>query len=187
MPKKKKTLLKLNRTLVPIQDQTLNKYRQLYLQYKNETNAKDVGEFISQLLEKIYPLISNKDLQSLSLAEILENLKSTGYYILPIQQENIKEYNIYDEKFIDAFLSNYTPKNLIDGIKTFLNLHTAGATVIPRKEGICEEIQVSFKFKPDQALEQILAEYIKKLITKLGYQIREFKDTDGNLKFLCCK
>ncbi|AWR97832.1 hypothetical protein DFR86_09940 [Acidianus sulfidivorans JP7] len=187
MAKKRKSLIKLNRTLLPIQDQTLEKYRKLYIQYKQQTNAKDIGDFISQILETIYPLISSKDLQSLNAAEIIENLKNSGYYIIPVQQDIVKKYNIFDEKFVDTFLSNYSPRNLIDGIKMFLNLHTSGATVIPKKEGICEEIQITFKFKPDKELEQILAQYIEKLITKLNYQIREYKDTDGNLKFLCCK
>lgn len=186
MPKNKK-LLNLNRTLVPINDETLAKYRQLYFQYRQDMNLKDVGDLISKILESIYPIIASKDIKSLDAIQILENLKNSGYYILPINQSKIMEYRIYDDKVVETFLLNYTPKNLVDGIKTFLNLHTAGAVVTPRKDGICDEIQISFKFKPDKNLEQILSEYVKALILKLGYRIQEYKDTDGNLKFLCCK
>lgn len=186
MPKKKK-LLQLNRTLVPIDDNTLAKYRQLYLQHKQEINAKDVGDFISQILEAIYPVVATKDLKNLDVIQILENLKNSGYYIIPVNQSAIAEYKIYDDKIVDTFLLNYNPKNLVDGIKTFLNLHTAGVIVTPRKEGICDEIQISFRFKPDRTLEQILSEYVKALIVKLGYRILEVKDTNGNMTFLCCK
>lgn len=186
MPKKKK-LLKLNRTLVPINDEILAKYRQLFLQHRQEMNVKDVGDFISKILEMIYPIIASKDPKSLNSLQVIENLKNSGYYILPVNQTIIAEHKMFDDKLVDAFLLNYTPKSLVDGIRTFLNLHTAGAIVTPRKDGICEEIQISFKFKPDKNLEQILSEYVKALITKLGYRIQDFKDAEGSIKILCCK
>jgi hypothetical protein len=195
MPKKSKDKQLLPYILTPLLEKTIREYKQLYSRLcssepQNEycNNPKGFYNFLSDILQELIPLISSFEV--LKDIKTLNYLKSQGFYLIPVHKQDlgdglIKENTI--EKLVNSYLNIVQPKNLADGIG-LLNLISAGVTITTQKDGICEELNITFKYKQEEEkVKDLVIKYAQTIANKMGYVIKGMQVDSTLIKLRCCK
>ena len=197
MVKKRKGLLELRYTLTALLNEVVEEYRHLYFQLCSTEPEKEYckdrkngfNNFLSDILHQSLPLISSFD--SIKELATISYLKSQDFYLIPVPKQYLGDgvIKIREEvidRLVDAYISIQQPKSLSEGV-SFLSLISPVATITQQKDGICEELNITFKYKQDENEKNFLINYLKALAIKMGYTIREIRLDPTLIKIRCCK
>ncbi|BDC19954.1 hypothetical protein [Acidianus sp. HS-5] len=182
--------------LTPLLEETVKQYLELYehlcLSEPENDYCKDSKKgfynFLSDILQAVFLQISSFD--STKVLKYLNPLKSRGIHFIPIYNQDLGDGLVKEnliEKVVDIYLNTIQPKNLAESMG-ILNFISTIATITTQKDGICEELSITFKYKQEEEKEKdLVRNYAKIIASKMGYEIKGVQVDPTIIKLRCCK
>jgi len=182
--------------LTPLLEKTVKQYLQLYNSLCSsdpeydycKDSKKGFYNFLSDILQEALPQISSFD--SIKLLKYLNSLKSQGVLFIPIHIQDLGDGLVKEnliERVIDISLNTIQPKNLVEAMG-ILNIISTIATITTQKDGICEELNITFKYKQEEEkVKDLVIKYAQTIANKMGYVIKGRQVDSTLIKLRCCK